>query len=70
MSTKPTPRPDGHLKTAKLVRAGDDQWAVWQREADKVTGGNLNAFMICAAESLAASSKTQRLRANKVRFRK
>lgn len=56
------PRPDYHKKTAKLVRATDEQWAAWQREADKLTDGNLNAFMVEAAESRAASAKTMRLR--------
>lgn len=64
------PRPDGHKKTGKLVRASDEQWAAWQREANATTAGNLNAFMVNAADSLAASAKTARLRANKVRFRK
>lgn len=53
---------DYHHKTGKLVRAGDEQWAAWQREADAVTGGNLNAYMCQAADALAASSKTARLR--------
>jgi hypothetical protein len=59
---KVAPRPDYHTKAAKLVRATAEQWAAWQREADRLTAGNLNAFMVEAAESRAASAKTMRLR--------
>jgi len=50
----PTTRPDYHTKTAKLVRATDEQWAAWQRAANKLTGGNLNAFMVYAADEAPA----------------
>jgi uncharacterized protein (DUF1778 family) len=54
---------DYHHKTAKIVRAEDEQWAEFQRAADKLTGGNLNAFMVQAAESHVASARTAKLRA-------
>jgi hypothetical protein len=43
-------RPDYHAKRAKLVRATDEQWEAWQRAANTCTGGNLNAFMVQAAD--------------------
>lgn len=67
---KEKPRSDAHAKVGKILRADDGQWSAWQREANLRTGGNLTAYLCLAADSMAASGRTARLRSNKVRFRK